>query len=185
MDGAEVHGALTADRLNVTGSMHLREQARFAEVRLVGTRVGGDLVLVESVFGGTLEASGIGIGGNLLMRGGTFGNVKLAFADVGGSLELDDTDIEGVVNLSGMLVERELRLVSPGSEAPRWGPGARLIPRNVYTGALNDTEDSWPPGPDRPASCRVDRREEGETAHVGGEIPCFETRNRVDAVARR
>ena len=155
MDGAVVVGALVADRLEVMGSIHMRGPARFADVELVGASVSGDLAIgagpfppyAGSTFGGTLDADGVEIGGHLLMSGGTFRDVELAFGGIGGHIGLDDTDVDGVVDLSGTRVGRELRLASPRSKPPRWSCDARLILRNVHTAALNDTAESWPQGP--------------------------------------
>ena len=64
LDGATFTGLLLANGLEVVGNVFMRDAA-FKEIDLLGTKIGGDLLLSGGQFGGNMDLSGASIGGEL------------------------------------------------------------------------------------------------------------------------
>ena len=60
-----ITGELSADILEIGGDLFLREGGSFAEIRLPGARIGGDVQLAGSTFGGEFNLTGAAIRGEL------------------------------------------------------------------------------------------------------------------------
>ncbi len=98
-------------------------------------------------FEGALNCQSLQVGGPLLMRDGQYANeVDLAFAHVGGRLDLYGASLAGL-DLSGTSIAGDLAL-GGGYKPAVWKgkngePGALTL-HNTHTGNLMDAKDAWP-----------------------------------------
>ena len=144
LSGWTVTGKLDANGLTVGGSLLLQD-GTFADISVLGAGVAGDVELNGSTVTGKLAADGLGIGGSLFLRdGGSFVEIDLPGAKIGGIVQLVGSTFGGEVNLTGATIGVELHLFSGGTaRSPTWQSGASLILRNAKADALQARADSW------------------------------------------
>jgi uncharacterized protein YjbI with pentapeptide repeats len=113
MTGATCVGDLSADSLQVGGSLSMRShdknQAIFQTVKLVGAKVSGNVELTGAQVVGELNADSLQVGGSLFMRSddknqANFQGVNLRSAKVTGNVEMDGAHIEGDLNAASSQV---------------------------------------------------------------------------------
>ena len=68
--GSTVTGMLNADRSEVGGGLFLRDGGTFADIGLLGAKIGGIVQLVGSTFGGEIDLTGAAIGSELHLSSG-------------------------------------------------------------------------------------------------------------------
>ncbi|MBT5537307.1 hypothetical protein HOK31_29870, partial [Candidatus Poribacteria bacterium] len=107
-------GKLDMDGFQVDGSLFMLESV-FGEVNLRGARVGDQLAMSGSTFGGTLNMDSLHTRSALLMDdGGTFEEVVLRCARIGGQLAMVASTFTGSLNMNAVQVEGSL-LMSGGA----------------------------------------------------------------------
>ena len=146
-------GRLDMDSASIGGNLLLRD-ARFAEVRLSGARISGQLDMDRSGVGGRLDMASVAVGDELFMRKTKLdGEASLIYLNVGSVLDVGGAEL-ATLDLTGSRISTELRFRSPDGDIVVWKAGddgevgdrrsPRLILRNVTTGALRDSKDAWP-----------------------------------------
>ncbi len=154
--------ALTADRIEVTGSVFLRDGfSAEGEVRLPGATIGGDLDAAGGTFtnlksdknpnptGNALTAAGIKVHGNVFLseKFVAEGQVLLHSAEVNGHLGVDDAWLDALnlesAHVTGGFFWRNIHK-DPHPDFPdkEWKPSLNLTDAKV--GPLEDEEASWP-----------------------------------------
>ena len=111
MIGSTFEGKLNMDKLQVTSSLFMRDQAVFKdEVILKGTRVGDQVEMAGSTFEKRLTMSGLQVAASLLMGGKAvfMGEVILFSTRVGGKLVLDGSTFEGRLAVDSLEVAANL-----------------------------------------------------------------------------
>lgn len=174
LSGSEFDGDVKGDSLTVGGNTFIDDGATVKGVlRLPAAKLDGVWELSRSEFRGEVFAEGLTVGHLLFARGARFiGWVDLALAHVGIDADFRDATA-GRLDLSGASVGGELLLggyfgpthwicgnaMHVGQPVRQWslndetwrsahcGRGAypELILRNTHVGALQDSEEAWPP----------------------------------------
>ena len=70
LHGSIVTGKLNADGMEVGGGLYLRDSGTFADIDLLGAKIGGNIQLAGSTFGGELDLTGSVIDGELHFSSG-------------------------------------------------------------------------------------------------------------------
>jgi uncharacterized protein YjbI with pentapeptide repeats len=143
-------GDVDADNVQIGGFL-LRQtdgqnSASFKNVVLHNAKIERGISMEGAYFGGTLDAKSLEVGGDLSMNNVYCVNETfMAFAHVGGNLDLRDATLPGL-DLSGVSVAADLRL--GGRTSTVWtgqhGEPRALILRNTHVGNLADAKNAWP-----------------------------------------
>ncbi len=146
-------GMFAADDTDVSKSLFLGTDARFErEVRLIGAKIGGDLICSGSHFamdsnGDSLSADRITIGGNVFLeeRAVFEGTVRLSGASVGGQIQIQTGTFLRTVDLTSIKVDGEFRLDEKALHLPGpiWSRQTRVDMQNARFGALQGSIDAW------------------------------------------
>ena len=145
LDGSKVSRTLNMDKLRVDSSLFLRNDAKFADVNLTSTRVGGQLNLVHAKVGGNLQCYSLVVDEDGLLYDAQFsGRIDCQFAKFR-SLYLDNSTFGGDVDLSSAQLSGELALgEAVPQHSPQWSPGKTLILRNARAETIPILTDAWP-----------------------------------------
>jgi hypothetical protein len=170
MTNASFAQTLNADALSVGASLYMRDGATFSgDVILLGAKVGGQVSMTNASFAKTLNVESLSVGANLFMFGKTMfnGPVDLQGARISGSLYLNGATAAGL-DFTGAVVTHELNIAELGwrcanaipshwslgdsawqhAQCGQTGGAALLKLRNAQVGALQDSDDAWPPSLD-------------------------------------
>jgi hypothetical protein len=144
VDGSTVTGTLNMDRLRVDSSLFLRNDAKFADVNLMSTRVGGQLNMINAKVGGNLQCYSLVVDEDGLLYDAQFtGTIDCKFSKFR-NLYLNNSTFGGDVDLSsGQISELELGEAVPQHSA-QWSPGKALILRNARAETIPLLTDAWP-----------------------------------------
>ena len=161
-NGSVVSGLLNADRLRVAGGVFLRDGSRFADIRLLGADIGGNLeVDGGSVVSGTLTADGLTVAGGVFLRDGSrFADIRLPGAEVGGlivlngarwepggSLDLRQADVGGVWT-DGRADSLPDTMYLDGFTFEQWAnPDPRELGAGWFLGTWLGRGEEFSPGP--------------------------------------
>ena len=142
-DGSTITGKLKMNGLQVDGDLVMRDGARFAEVVLVGARVGDQLVMGGSTFTGKLNMNGLKVDGSLFMDDGArFAEVDLGSAKVGGHLAMHGSTFTGTLDMNGLKLDGSLFMSDGARFAKVVLVGARVegqlaMVGSTFTGTLD------------------------------------------------
>jgi len=144
-DGSTVTGALDMDMLRADSSLFLRNDAKFANVKLTGAHVGGQLTMTDAKVAGNLECYSLVVDQDGLLYDAEFtGTIDCKFSKFR-SLYLNNSTFGGDVDLSSGQISGELQL---GEAVPQhsaqWSPGKALILRNARAETIPLLTDAWP-----------------------------------------
>ena len=109
LQGSTVTGKLDADRLEVGGSLILRDDT-FADIDLLGAKIAGNANLNGSTVTGKLDADGLEVGGSLILSDGTFADIDLLGAKIAGGAELNGSTVTGKLDADRLEVGGNLFL---------------------------------------------------------------------------
>ncbi len=97
LEGSVMDGRFNADRLDVAGSLFIKDAHFKMEVRLLGAKVGGSLEADGSTFDGLFYADRLEVVGDLFIRDDAeFKEVRLLGAKVGSTLDIDGSTFDGL-----------------------------------------------------------------------------------------
>lgn len=109
--GSKFNGKLDMDKLEVKGSLLMRDGAEFDEVDLGSAKIGGQLVMNGSKFNGNLNMIGLEVQSDLIMSDGAeFDEVVLRGAKIGGTLYMTRSKFNGTLDMKRLEVKRDLSL---------------------------------------------------------------------------
>ena len=101
---------LNGDRLQVEGSLILRDGGTFARVSMLGASVAGNAILRGSTVSGLFNADGLEVRGSLTLGGSTIGDIDLRGAKILGNAELNGATVVGTFTGDGMEIGGNLNL---------------------------------------------------------------------------
>ena len=182
MTGSKFTGELNMGSVAIGQSLLMGEQAEFGEVVLRGAKVGGQISMIGSKFTGKLNMGSVAIGQSLFMRETELElPASLVFLTVGSNLDTSCATLSGM-DLSGAQVKGELRLGDTKWKRFTNKKGnltnPKLTLRNTSVGALQDSEETWPPCLQRELHGFTYERLDGlgttdDTSHYNREIKWF------------
>jgi hypothetical protein len=106
-DGSKVTGAFTANWSRIDQALNMRK-ARFADIVMGSTHIGGMLELDGSTVSGKLSLGKLHVDSSLSMGNGHFSEVVLGSAHIGGTLGLNGSTVSGKLNLGTLHVDSSL-----------------------------------------------------------------------------
>ena len=142
---ALVQGDIYLDNHEIASEFWFFDGMIDGKVSLLGTRFNRSFGLHGSTVTGTLKADRLEVGGGLFLReGGTFADIDLIEASIGGSVQLSGSTFKGEVDLTGATIGGELHLSSESWKySPEWQSDASLVLRNTTVDALQARADDW------------------------------------------
>ncbi|PNE12375.1 MAG: hypothetical protein CR217_03960 [Beijerinckiaceae bacterium] len=146
-DGSSFDGTLDAESLQVGGSLFMsrpgsQNKSSFKKVNLRYAKIKRQLRMESASFDGTLEAERLQVDGALIMRKSHYADVDMAFAHVGGTLNLNDATLHGL-NLFGASITGSLRLKRAVWKGSIRKPCALTL-QNAHIGNLLGSRNDWP-----------------------------------------
>jgi uncharacterized protein YjbI with pentapeptide repeats len=115
MEGISCKGEASMQGLHVGTDLIVEDNAKMDSVDLVGATIGGEVRMTDAFFSGELDMTGIAVAANLQMVRITtnkrinLSRAKCRMLNLSGArttdIELRFADIEGVVNLTGTIVD--------------------------------------------------------------------------------
>ena len=149
VDNAIFEAGISAERLHVGGGFYMRKaEVCGGSLSLWSTVVKDALAMEFAAIRVVVNAERLHVGSHFFLQGATFEVTPvIRFARIDGSFALNGATLPGL-DLSGTVVAGEIMLSSAQGVPPTWREDARLILRNVRTGALQDRRDAWPLGPE-------------------------------------
>jgi cytoskeletal protein CcmA (bactofilin family) len=106
-DGSKATGPFTANWSRIDQALNMRK-ARFADIAMGSTHIGGMLELDGSTVSGKLSLGKLHVDSSLSMGNGHFSEVVLGSAHIGGTLGLNGSTVSGKLNLGTLHVDSSL-----------------------------------------------------------------------------
>ncbi len=134
------------DSLHVESDLLMRDRAEFAEVVLLGTKVGDQLDMTESKFTGHLNMERLQIGTDLFMRDmkvALGSKVNVGYAQIKGNMLIWHSNLPSL-DLTGTKIGGELILGTPTFASVKWQRDALLTLHNTEVATFVDREHAWP-----------------------------------------
>jgi uncharacterized protein YjbI with pentapeptide repeats len=105
LEGSKFTDTLDMEGLQVEKDLFMRGGAKFAEVRLVGAKIGGQLAMNGSKFAGKLDMNSLEVNRRLFMHGGAeFGQVILVGAKIDGQLSMIGSKFTSTLDMNSLEV---------------------------------------------------------------------------------
>ena len=143
MIGSKFTAELNMNGMQVEGSLLMYGVAEFAEVDLIGAKIGGQISMIGSKFTAMLIMDSMQVEGSLLMReGAEFAEVDLRGAKIGGQVCMSGSQFTGKLNMDSMEVGSNV-FMREGAEFAEVDLGSAKIGGQIsmigckFTGKLN------------------------------------------------
>ena len=109
------------------------------------TEVGGSLTMeMADIDGRGVIMASMSVGGDIDISGAKFEvSPDFSFSKVASNFNLSGAELPGI-DMGGVTVKNELRMISREYGTPIWSPGSVVDLRNTRVGALLDHVDAWP-----------------------------------------
>lgn len=136
--GAEFMNGFNADGIVVGSGLFCTDDFKsHAELRLNGARIAGNMDFEGAHLERVLNADACVVSGDVFCRGLRKAEaLNFRGARIAQDLQLSQSVIDGVVDLTGAQIDGEINLAQHADDGPKWGPSARLVLRNASAGAL-------------------------------------------------
>jgi hypothetical protein len=146
MANARFETGINADSLKLGGALFLRNGAVVTggEANLVRANIAGNLDMANARFEAGIIADSLKLGGNLFLFDSTFAQPpRFIAAEIGRGIDLTGATLPGL-NLSGSVVNGDLRLSRGDGNLPTWTAGGALVLRNTHVLSIEDAAGAWP-----------------------------------------
>jgi hypothetical protein len=146
MANARFEAGINADSLKLGGNLFLRDGAVVTGgvLRLVGASIEGGLVMDNARFEAGIVADSLKLGGSLFLFDSKFtAPPRIRAAEIGRVIDLTGATLPGL-DLSGTVVNGDLRLSRGDRAVPTWSARSALVLRNTQVLAIADAAGAWP-----------------------------------------
>ena len=106
--GSNLKKTLHMEDVELDGILFLKDEAQFAEVILIGAKIGGTLEMDSSKFISTLDMDKINVKSSLSMRDAEFKDVDLRSANISDQLSMNGSKFRGKLNMDNLRVSNSL-----------------------------------------------------------------------------